>query len=272
MKQNRVNSVTAPDRAAAKLAQVALLGVRIHTITDLELLDFIVQRISAGQRAIVANVNVHAMNIAAENPRFRRFLNRADLVFCDGFGVKWGARLVGVDIPYRYTPPDWLPDLCETCVERDYSIFLLGARPGISQRTAQKLQAEHPGLQIAGAHHGYFDKAPDSTENREVIRTINLSRPDILVVGFGMPLQEYWLSDNWAQLEATIGITVGAALDYLAGEVIRAPSWMTDYGLEWLGRLLIEPRRLWRRYLIGNPLFFWHLIRGHNAINHDQFR
>jgi N-acetylglucosaminyldiphosphoundecaprenol N-acetyl-beta-D-mannosaminyltransferase len=97
-------------------------------------------------------------------------------------------------------------------------------------------------------------------ENREVVARINRAVPDILLVGFGMPLQEKWIAENRAGLDASVIMTVGAAFDYLAGEVRRAPRWATTRGLEWLGRLLVEPHRLWRRYLIGNPLFFWRVF------------
>jgi N-acetylglucosaminyldiphosphoundecaprenol N-acetyl-beta-D-mannosaminyltransferase len=118
-----------------------------------------------------------------------------------------------------------------------------------------------PGLEIAGIQHGYFDKTAGSSENEAVVALINQVKPDILVIGFGMPLQERWLLENWDRLDAKVAIPIGAGFDYLAGVTPRAPRWMTDHGLEWLGRLIIEPRRLWKRYIIGNPLFFYRLVK-----------
>jgi N-acetylglucosaminyldiphosphoundecaprenol N-acetyl-beta-D-mannosaminyltransferase len=238
-----------------------LLGVRIDDLSIPELLDFVTCVISGDKKALVANVNVHAMNIAYELAWFRDFLNSADIVFCDGFGVKWGARLSGQTIAYRYTPPDWLPLLCEKCVQHDFSLFFLGARPGIVEKAASQLKQQYPDLRIVGVHHGYFDKTLGNQENEYVIKKINAVAPDILVVGFGMPLQEQWLGENWGCIQSHVAIPVGAAIDYIAGEVYRAPHWVTDHGLEWLARLLIEPRRLWKRYVIGNPLFLYRVIQ-----------
>ena len=136
-----------------------------------------------------------------------------------------------------------------------------------SQRTAlipteQVLDicARYPGLRIAGTYHGYFDKTPGSPENEAVLQRINAARPNILILGFGMPLQERWLLENWERVDANLALTGGAVFDYLSGELRRPPRWMTEHGLEWLGRMLIEPRRLWRRYVVGNPLFLWRVL------------
>jgi len=239
---------------------IELLGVRIHTLRRDELLEQIADVIAARQRAIVTYANVHALNLAYNLPWFRAFLNQCDLVFCDGFGVKWGARLIGSRLPERFTPPDWIGRLIEIACHDDFSVFMIGGQAGVTERVASEFKRRFPDLRIAGTHHGYFDKTPGSTENQAVIQAINAARPNILLVGFGMPTQERWLLDNWARLDVNVALTVGAAFDYLAGEVRRAPKWMTDHGLEWLGRLVIEPRRLWRRYLVGNLLFLWRVI------------
>jgi N-acetylglucosaminyldiphosphoundecaprenol N-acetyl-beta-D-mannosaminyltransferase len=240
---------------------VSLLGVEVDALRLDQVLAAIEETVGARRRAIVAYANVHAINLAQELPWFRTFLNRCDIVFCDGFGVKWGARLLGARIPERFTPPDWLGRLAETASRRGWGVFLLGARPGVAERAAARLRERFPALRIVGAHHGYFDKAPDSQENAAVIGAIAAARPDLLIVGFGMPAQERWLLENWDRLDTSVALTVGAALDFVAGEVRRAARWMTDHGLEWLGRLLIEPRRLWRRYLVGNPLFLYRVLR-----------
>jgi len=116
-------------------------------------------------------------------------------------------------------------------------------------------------LRIVGTYHGYFDKTPGSPGNEAVIQAINAVKPNILIVGFGMPLQERWLMENWDRVEASVALTGGAVFDYVSGDLRRPPCWMTSHGLEWLGRLLIEPRRLWQRYLIGNPLFLWRVLK-----------
>ncbi len=242
---------------------ICLLGVRIHILTAAELIAQIVGSSAAGDRGIVAYVNAHGLNLAYEQPGLRDFFNeKATWVFCDGFGVRWGAKLAGLPAPHRYTPPDWIGQLCAACIAHGLSLYLLGGRPGVAERAASALERQHVGLTIAGTHHGHFDKRPSSPENRRVLAAIEATRPDILLVGFGMPAQEYWLRDNWDCLPCVrVALTVGALFDYVSGDARRAPRWMTDHGLEWLGRLLSEPGRLWRRYLIGNPRFLARVLR-----------
>ena len=243
------------------VGHVWLLGVRIHSLSLEQLLSTIECTILRDERAIIAYVNVHAINLAFDLAWFRAFLNRSELVFCDGVGVRWGVRLLGDRIPHRFTPPDWVADLAETARRRDFTLFFLGARPGVAEKAAVQLERRFPGLRIAGTHHGYFDKAPGSDENEAVIGRINAVQPNILILGFGMPLQERWLVENWDRIDANVALPAGALFDYVSGELPRAPRWMTEHGLEWLGRLLVEPRRLWRRYLIGNPLFLWRVFK-----------
>lgn len=226
-----------------------------------QVINFIDDAIRTQRKSILAYVNVHAINLAQKQSWFKDFLNKADVTYCDGYGVKWGAEILGADIPQRYTPPDWIVDLASLCTRKGYSLYFLGARQGVAQEAAQALMDKHPHLIITGSHHGYFDKKPGNAENQAVIQAINQAKPDILVIGLGMPLQEKWLAENWDQVETWVALPVGAMFDYLAGELPRAPRWLTDRGLEWLGRLVVEPGRLWRRYLVGNPRFFYNVIR-----------
>jgi N-acetylglucosaminyldiphosphoundecaprenol N-acetyl-beta-D-mannosaminyltransferase len=131
----------------------------------------------------------------------------------------------------------------------------------VAEKAAARLQGRFGSLRIAGTHHGYFNKGIDHPENLTVVEHINRVRPDILILGFGMPLQERWLLENWDRLDARTALAGGAAFDFIYGDLKRAPGWMNNHGMEWLGRFLIEPRRLWHRYLIGNPLFLWRVVR-----------
>lgn len=258
------------ERSVAPLPHVTLLGVTIDPLSLDALLNRIEEALHTHRRLFIANVNAHALNLAVEQPDFQHTLNRADIVFCDGVGVRLGAWLTGQRLPHRFTPPDWIDELCRRCRDGGHSLFLLGARPGVAEKAAGILAERWPGLTIAGTHHGFFDKTPHSAENEQVLAQINAARPGVLLVGFGMPAQELWLDANWPDLTADVALTVGALFDYVAGEVPRAPRWITDNGLEWLGRLLIEPRRLGRRYLVGNPRFVARVLgqrlRGEKAI------
>jgi N-acetylglucosaminyldiphosphoundecaprenol N-acetyl-beta-D-mannosaminyltransferase len=251
-----------------EMEAVNLLGVRVCTLSVDSLVDFIFRTILEGRKARAVYANVSAINLAQDYAWFKDFLNSSDVVYCDGFGVKWGARLLGLRLPYRFTPPDWIKLLIAECARQNFSIFFLGGRPGVTEKVGKVLKQDFPDLIIAGVQHGFFDKSSVSAQNQEVIQKINAAHPDILLVGFGMPLQERWLLDNWEGLLIKVALPVGALFDYLADELPRAPRWMTDHGLEWLGRLVVEPQRLWRRYLLGNPRFLWLLLKQRLGILH----
>jgi len=241
--------------------RVEVLGVGVDPLTADALEAEIARFVREGRRATVLNVNAHCLNLACRNGRLRAALRRADLVFCDGEGVRLAARLLGERLPERITYADWVWRLAGLAASRGFSVYLLGARPGVAAEAARRLRERHPRLRVAGAHHGYFDRRPGSPENEEVVRRVNAADPDILLVGFGMPEQELWLLENRGRLTARVALTCGAALDYASGRLRRGPRLLTENGLEWLARLAVEPRRLWRRYLVGNPLFVLRVLR-----------
>jgi N-acetylglucosaminyldiphosphoundecaprenol N-acetyl-beta-D-mannosaminyltransferase len=240
---------------------IEVLGVKIHPVTVDFLFTYIAGMIRSGGKALVANVNTHAINLANELPWFRRFLASADIVFCDGWGVVLGAAVFGCKIPERITYADWIWQLAAFAEKECFSLYFLGARPGVAEEAAEKLSGRFSNLRIAGVHHGYFDKETESSENQVIIENINRSRPNILLLGFGMPTQEKWLLENWKNIRANIALTGGAVFDYASGRLRRPPRFLTDHGLEWLGRLIIEPHRLWRRYLIGNAVYLWRIFK-----------
>jgi N-acetylglucosaminyldiphosphoundecaprenol N-acetyl-beta-D-mannosaminyltransferase len=201
----------------------------------------------------VMYANAHVLNQSAGQPALRDALEGADLVYCDGYGVRLAARALEVETPHRMTGADWIWDLAGLCRERGLSIYLLGSEPAVSARAAERLGRTFPGLRIAGSHHGYFQVG--SPHEDRVIEDINARRPSIVLVGMGTPKQELWVQRNAARLDVDVLWTVGALLDIVSGRVPRAPAWLADNGLEWIFRLAIEPQRMWRRYLLGNPVF-----------------
>ena len=241
--------------------KVEILGVRLDPLRLDEVLALIGRTIDSSGRALIANVNVRALYLAHQHPWFGEFLNNADLVFCDGMGVQIGARWLGYSIPERFTLADWMFPLTEMACAKEYSFFFLGNPAGVAERAAARLQERFPTVHIVGSRHGFFDKAPGSVENEAVIAQINAARPDILLVGFGMPLQEEWLSQNWPRLEARVALPCGALFEYLSGDLKRGPRWMTQHYLEWLARVIISPRRYARRYLYENICFLYWVAR-----------
>ncbi len=240
-------------------APVEVLGVPIHPVSPDELVATLVAWGGRAQQRRCYNVNVHAMNLAAGDPEFHAALRRADLVFCDGFGVKWGASLLGKPIPHRMTPPDWIDAFAAATAAAGQSVFALGDEDGVAARFQQLLAERHPGYRSAGAHHGFFAK--QGAENDAVIEAVNASGAVHLLVGFGMPLQEKWLEENAARLRPRVQIPVGALFRWYTGIEQRAPKWMTDNGLEWLHRLARHPGRHFRRYAVGNPQFLLRVVR-----------
>jgi N-acetylglucosaminyldiphosphoundecaprenol N-acetyl-beta-D-mannosaminyltransferase len=240
---------------------INLLGVSVHPIGSKNLNDMIGNIILRNEKHLILHVNAHCLNLTFKYPWLRQFLNRATIVFCDGFGVILGARILGSHIPERITYADWMWQLAQYAEQQGFSLFFLGARQSVAEKAATCLVEKYPGLRIAGVHNGHFDKTPGGPENTTVIQKINEARCNILIVGFGMPLQEKWLMENWKYIDANIALTGGAVFDYISGELRRSPQWMTNHGLEWLGRLIIEPSRLWKRYLLGNPVFLWRILR-----------
>lgn len=243
------------------------LGVKIASLGLDELLDEIQDALRKAKKLQLGNVNIHAMNLAQSSPAFRDALNKLDIVFCDGFGVKIGASMLEINIKQRFTPPDFIDSIMKQVIETKGSVFLLGAREGIAEKAGKVLQERNPGLIIAGHYHGYFDKQQENSENKAVIDMINQSRATLLLVGFGMPTQEQWLVENREILNPLVSLAVGALFDTLSGNIQRMPRYITDHGLEWLGRLIIEPRRLWKRYLLGIPRFFWAVFKAKNSKN-----
>lgn len=232
-----------------------VLGVGVDALTVEELHAKILGFVREGGHEMVLHANAHGLNLCYRDPALRAFFDAATLVFSDGAGVLLAARLLGARLPERITYADWMWQLAQFAEEEGLSLFLLGARPGVAREAAVRLVERHPDLKIAGVYHGYFDQNPGSPENEAVIAAINARRPDILLVAFGMPLQERWLAQNWDRTQARVALTGGAVFDYVSGELRRGPKVLTDNGFEWLARLLIEPGRLWRRYVLGNPLF-----------------
>jgi N-acetylglucosaminyldiphosphoundecaprenol N-acetyl-beta-D-mannosaminyltransferase len=239
-----------------------ILGVRIDDIAVEELLDTFATLLESQKKSVVSYVNIHALNLAYEEPRFRQLLNRTDLNLCDGVGVKVGGFMIGKKIKNRITPPDIMDGLCALLAQKHARIFLLGARTQVVERAAGLMRERFPGLCVQ-SHHGYFEKEREHQQNSFVIDKVNGFATDVLLVGFGMPAQEEWISENLPYLKVKIAFSVGALFDYVSGDIWRAPRWMTDNGLEWFGRLVMEPRRLWRRYVVGIPLFFFRLVVHH---------
>jgi N-acetylglucosaminyldiphosphoundecaprenol N-acetyl-beta-D-mannosaminyltransferase len=192
--------------------------------------------------------------------RLRQIHNTAGMVTPDGMPLVWLSRMKGFPHAERVCGPDLMPACCERSVARGHRHFFYGAAPGVPELLAARLQARFPGLIVAGCLSPPFG-ALAPAEDAEIVSRINASDPDIVWVGLSTPKQERWMADHIGLLSARVLIGVGAAFDFHAGLKRRAPRWMQRSGLEWAFRVYTEPRRLWRRYLINNPLFVWRIMQ-----------
>ena len=236
-------------------------GVPVDAILETDLHEHICHAIVQNLKVTFLHINVHGLNLAWQQPEVRECFREANLVVCDGKGVQYAARWLGTPLPDRLTYADWTWSLAQLAADHGFTLYFLGGRPGVAAKAAHVLQGRWPELQVVGCHDGDFDKTISSTENRAILAKVNSANPDILVTAFGMPMQELWVTANRPQLQTRVALCGGAVFDYISGELVRGPDWMTQHGLEWLARLAIEPRRLWRRYLLGNPQFLWRVLR-----------
>ena len=226
--------------------------VSVDRISLEDMLRDVAEALTSSKAKTIFYANSYAVTLAEADPSFASAMGKADVVFCDGFGVYLASRVLGAAVPQRFAWPDWIERLGAACRDNGASMFFLGAREGVATKAARNLERAVPGLRVH-AHHGHFPKEDPSS--RAVIDTVNRSGAAVLLVGFGMPLQEIWITRHRGELQPLIVFSVGAMFDYVAGNVVRGPRWLTQNGFEWLTRLAIEPRRLWKRYLLGLPEF-----------------
>jgi N-acetylglucosaminyldiphosphoundecaprenol N-acetyl-beta-D-mannosaminyltransferase len=236
-----------------------ILGIQVDVIDRSQLLAEI-DRLAAAQRpAMVNNVNAHACNLAYADPEFREILNRSEVVFCDGFGVQLGARLLGQKLGPRMTPPDWIDDLFQLCVQRHYRLYFIGDEEPVVSQFVWQVKEKYPAIRIVGHHDGYFPLTGDA--NNRLMNEIRRLNPDIILTAMGMPRQEKWAAQACARLGKGVFIATGALFRWYTGTERRAPRWVTQSGFEWLARLITSPRRHFRRYVVGLPLFFLRIFR-----------
>lgn len=237
------------------IESVDILGVQVHAVTYGQVLDLIRIWIAQGHPRQIATVNPEFVMAARHNRPFRAVLNHADLCVPDGIGLLWAARRLGRSLPERVTGSDLLPLLAAQAAEHGWRMYLLGAGPGVADRTAQILAVRYPGLRIAGV----FSGSPAEETAPAQIQWIRAARPDVLCVAYGAPAQDLWIARHAQELGVPVMIGVGGAFDHIAGVRKRAPAWIQRIQLEWLFRLITQPWR-WRRQL-ALPQFVWAVLR-----------
>ncbi|MDQ4124101.1 MAG: WecB/TagA/CpsF family glycosyltransferase [Actinomycetota bacterium] len=236
---------------------VEVLGVPVARLTAAAAREELVRLYERDRPALVAYANAHTLNLASRDSGYREVLRGADIVLNDGAGLAIAGRVFGKPFPENLNGTDFNPQILEEAAARGWPAYFVGAKPGVAAEAARRLSEKIPGLRVVGTRDGYF--AP--SESDAVARSVAETGAGVLMVAMGNPLQETWLNRHLEATGARLGIGVGAFLDFTAGVVPRAPAWMNKLGIEWTYRLLQEPRRMWRRYVLGNPLFLARVLK-----------
>ena len=248
-----------PSEPDLAIPRVVVMGLALQNLDGAAIADHVLDAALARRKMLVVNANAHLAVLSQTQTWLRTMFASADIAFCDGAGVQLACRLLTGRAIARATPPEWVASVMQRLGDRG-SVFWLGGEAGVVAKAARAYE-DRFGVRTVGTHHGFFDATAGSPETLALVERINRAAPSILLVTMSMPRQERWLWDNWDRLEPGVAITAGALVDHAAGRVRRPPGWIADSGFEWLVRLVREPRRLWRRYLLGLPVFGFYLAR-----------
>lgn len=238
------------------MQRIEFLGCPMDVTSMNKTVGTIRDAVTAGHFTQHVVVNVAKLVNMRDDPELRESVRSCDIINIDGMGVVLGARFLGYSVPERVAGVDLFHELLEMSAANKFSVFLLGATDEVVSTTALKAKALYPSLEIAGYHHGYF-----WDDEAALVEKIRTSGAQLLFVAITSPMKENFINRWRDQLGVTFVMGVGGTFDVVAGKVKRAPLWMQNYGLEWLYRVIQEPSRMWRRYLITNSKFAWLLIK-----------
>ena len=241
--------------------KIHIAGIPVNLFTNESLINTIDSVVKENSKKVFLHANAHLVQLANTNEKWLvNFFNNCDYVICDGSGIQLAARLTKQRIPTKIPFNTWIWDFIKFSSKRKIKLFLLGSDSATIESSKNNLQAKESKLQIVGYHHGYFNK-DNSEENDEVIKIINNSKANVLIVGFGMPIQERWVKNNLEKLNINVILTCGGAFDFISGNKSVAPLFFRKFYLEWLFRFILEPRRLFKRATVSNFKFFKILLK-----------
>lgn len=234
-----------------------ILNTYVNIVSEQNLNKHIIEFVIKKKKTFIGYLNIHGANLSYENTPVKKFYDKTSIIFCDGAGIILACKILNYKtLPSKITYNTWFPRLIKDCEKNNLKVFVLGSNKNTNQNAILNLKSLAPNLKING-HHGYFNK--QNHENDLTISKINKFRPDILVVGFGMPLQEKWILDNYQKIDSTVFMNGGAFLEWISGSQVQCPKFISDIGFEWLWRLFFSPRRLFRRYILGNFIFLYRI-------------
>lgn len=230
----------------------ALLNTFINNVTMSETVEAIEQMIAADKKSYVVAINVDVVMKIEADPYLKKIVDDADMVLVDGKPLVWISKLHGRPLKEKVSGSDLVPLLCEVAAKNGYKVFIIGGKEGSAERAKQRLEEKLPDIKIVGTYAPPFGFEKDDAELERINRMISQAHPDLLITCFGCPKQEKWIYENIEKYDAKVSICAGATVDFLAGNVTRAPRWMSEHGLEWFYRFLQEPRRMFRRYFVDD--------------------
>ncbi len=242
-------------QAEAGGSRAGLFGLALDNVTMAQAVQKVDHFLADGEKHYVVTANVDHIVMLQKDREFLQAYRGAALAVADGMPIVWASRLLGRPLAERVAGSDLFIRVCELCARKGYRIYFLGAEPGVALQAARNLKERFAGLDVVGTDAPLQGFDTDLLENRAVIDRINRAQPDVLCIALGAPKQEKWIARHVSELDIRVALCVGAAIDFAAGRVRRAPHWMQAAGLEWLWRLLADPRRLWRRYLVQDLAF-----------------
>lgn len=237
------------------MGHVEILGTDIDNLTMHEVLNRIVTSVETRTFSFAVTPNVdHLMKLRKDHV-LRSIYKRANLVLPDGVPLLWASKLLRTPLKERINGTDLLVRLCEVAAERGYSVYFLGGNPGTAATAATVLSNQSPGLRVAGWSCPIYGFENDPVACEEIRERIVSAKPDILFVGLGAPKQEKWIHKYARETGVCFAVGIGISFSLVCGELMRAPKWMQSHGFEWLWRLCVEPKRLWKRYLLDDMPF-----------------
>lgn len=256
------NNQSTDKTTSAIVPKINIGGTGISDITLEETMDLFDGWIQQKQQKRICVTPVNCVVWANKNKGLQALYNTADLTLCDGVPLIWASKFLGQQkLRGRVTGLDLLPLYIERCYLKHFSMFFLGAAEGVALEYRNQLEEKYPGIHIVGVYSPPYTKEFSNEENEKMIELINAAKPDILWVSLTAPKQDFWIQQNYQQLNSSINIGIGGALDVAVGKFNRSPIWMQKNGLEWLYRFINEPKRLFRRYFIEAPAFIPIIIK-----------
>lgn len=247
--------------------RISIFDISFNNLAMNEILTLIKNSVIKKDKKSIFFINADCLNKAFSNEYYKQTLKKADLVLPDGSGINVACNILNEKLKENVNGTDMLPYICSLSQENSFRIFLLGAKDGVALKAKEKLLEKYPNLQIVGTKHGYINH---DLEQTELINKINSTKADILLVAMGAPMQEAFIDKYKEQLNSSVIIGVGGLFDFYSSNIKRAPMYLRETGFEWVYRMIQEPRRMWKRYILGNPLFIYRVLRYKKQIQKDS--